>query len=150
MNKQSQKVSEDYRVSFNTTVLPEKVYEKIFDVSKWWSKRVEGNTKSGNIFIAGFKGGDWYKIKVEEDLNNKKIVWNVIDAEQVWHDKHKEWVNTKIIWEVLPLKNGSQVNMTHQGLVPEFECYEKCSVAWDFLLKESLFKYLTEGTGLPV
>ena len=39
--------------------------------------------------------------------------------------------------------------MTHVGLVPGIECYEDCEKGWDFYIKESLFKFLTEGKGLP-
>ena len=149
MEKKKSIKNQDYKTSLTTTFSPSEVFYKISDVSEWWSKLVKGNTKTDNIFVVSFKAGDWFKIKVEEDFINKKILWNVIDAEQTWLENRKEWVDTKIVWEIFPDKNGSQVTMTHLGLVPEFECYEKCSAAWDFLLKQSLYKYLTEGAGLP-
>ncbi len=150
MLNKSQKNNQDYASNFTTALPPKEVLTKISDVSKWWSKKVEGSSKPGNIFIASFKNGDWYKIKVENDVSNNIITWNVVDAEQTWHDNRKEWVNTKIIWEISPVKNGSYITMTHLGLVPEFECFDKCSAGWDYLLYESLRNYLTDGVGLPV
>ena len=149
MVNQSQKNTQDYKTSFIVTIPTKEVFNKISDVSKWWSKNVDGNTKSGNIFIVSFKSGDWFKIEVEEDYSNRKILWNVLDAEQLWLENSKEWVHTRIVWEISKENNCYKVTMTHLGLVSDFECYEKCSAAWDYLLKQSLYKYLTEGAGLP-
>jgi hypothetical protein len=39
--------------------------------------------------------------------------------------------------------------MTHIGLVPGVECYEDCKKGWNFYVGESLFRWMTEGKGLP-
>lgn len=41
------------------------------------------------------------------------------------------------------------VAMTHRGLVPGIECCDRCKKGWDFFVQKSLFKFLTEGQGLP-
>lgn len=142
--------SQDYHASLTTNITPKIAFEKISNVNEWWSLRFEGTTKIGDVFTVHFKSGDWYKIKIGTKLPNKKIEWNIIDSDQTWHEKRNEWNGTKIVWEISPVKVGSKVTMTHLGLIPEFECYNSCKKGWDYLLKESLFKYLTEGTGLPV
>ena len=40
--------------------------------------------------------------------------------------------------------------MTYAGLEPEFECFDRCSHGWDYLMQKSLLKLLNEGKGLPV
>jgi hypothetical protein len=39
--------------------------------------------------------------------------------------------------------------MTHIGIVPSVECYDSCEKGWDLYIKESLFKYINEGRGIP-
>ena len=52
-------------------------------------------------------------------------------------------------WEISAKKNATQISFTHIGLVPGIECYNGCEKAWNFYVKESLFKLLTEGKGIP-
>jgi hypothetical protein len=144
--------SQDYHASVTATILSKETFNKISQVSKWWSAAFEGSSSNvGDVFTVRFKkSGDWYTIRIDAMIPNQKIEWSVVDAEQTWHENRKEWVGTRIVWEIVPEKNGSKVTMAHLGLVPEFECYEKCKIGWDYLLKESLYKYLTVGTGTPV
>jgi Activator of Hsp90 ATPase homolog 1-like protein len=141
---------QDYHRSFTVSVTPQAAFEKISRASQWWVKDFEGKSDGPNdVFTVRFTSGDMYKIKVSEIILYKKIVWEVIDSYQGWHDNHTEWVGTKIVWEISPEKNGSKVTMTHQGLIPTFECYEKCKMGWDYLMQNSLSKFLTEDIGLP-
>jgi hypothetical protein len=43
----------------------------------------------------------------------------------------------------------TRIDFTHVGLLPGIECYNDCSKGWNFFIKESLFKFITEGKGLP-
>ena len=88
-----------------------------------------------------FKNGDWYTIKIVELIPGKKILWDVIDAEQTWHEDRKEWAGTNIVFEISPLKNGSKVTLTHSGLTPEAECYDKCKMGWDYLMQRRIQRY---------
>jgi hypothetical protein len=91
-----------------------------------------------------------YKLQIAEVVPNERMVWGVIDARQVWVKDPTEWVGTRIVWEISSQARGTQIDMTHIGLVPEIECYEKCTLGWDYLIKSSLSKFLTDNTGLPV
>ena len=143
--------TQDYRSSFTTKIPPQETFSKIDNVSKWWSTHFEGmSSKPGDVFTVRFSGGDWYTIRIEEMIPDKKIVWNVLDADQTWHEDRDEWAGTQIVWEISAEENGSMVTMTHLGLVPAFECYDQCKLGWDYLIQQSLYKYLTEGAGLPV
>lgn len=142
---------QDYHSSITADIAPEEVFDKISHVNEWWSTHFEGSSsKLGDNFTVRFSNGDWYKIKIDELTPGKKIVWNVTDAEQTWHEDRKEWAGTKIVFEISPLKNGSQVTMTHIGLIPEAECYNKCKVGWDYLMQKSLSMLLKENKGFPV
>ena len=141
---------QDYHRSITASVTPQAAFEKISRVSQWWAKDFEGKSDEPNdVFTVRFKNGDWYTIKIAELIPGKKILWDVIDAEQTWHEDRKEWAGTNIVFEISPLKNGSKVTLTHSGLTPEAECYDKCKMGWDYLMQRSLSKFLTEGIGLP-
>ncbi|HYB00648.1 MAG TPA: SRPBCC domain-containing protein [Ktedonobacteraceae bacterium] len=141
---------QDYHRSITASVTPQAAFEKISRVSQWWAKDFEGKSDEPNdVFTVRFKNGDWYTIKIAELIPGKKILWDVIDAEQTWHEDRKEWAGTNIVFEISPLKNGSKVTLTHSGLTPEAECYDKCKMGWDYLMQKSLSKFLTEGIGLP-
>jgi hypothetical protein len=141
----------DYQNSITTTLSPQEVLERISHVSLWWAKNVEGkSTEADDVFTVRFKNGDTYTMKVVEIVQNKKIIWDVIDSYQGWNEQHAEWNGTKIIWDIFPQKNKIVVQMTHVGLVPQFECFNACSQGWDYLLQRSLQKLLNDNEGMPV
>jgi hypothetical protein len=39
--------------------------------------------------------------------------------------------------------------MTHQGLVPEYECFEICRDAWTSYIQNSLHDLIVTGKGQP-
>ena len=127
------------------------MFDKISRVSEWWAKNFEGKSEEPNdVFTVRFENGDMYKVKVSEIIPNKKILWDVIDSYQGWHNDHTEWIGTKIVWEVFPMADSIEVKMTHVGLVPEFECFDKCSHGWDYLIEKSLLSFLNSNKGMPV
>lgn len=143
--------NQDYHSSITVSVLPKEAFDKISHVSDWWSLHFEGSSyKFGDTFTVRFKSGDWFTVKINELTPGKKIVWDIIGAEQTWLEKRNEWVGTRIVWNISQEKNSTKVSMKHLGLTPEFECYDNCKRGWDYLLKQSLYKYLVENKGLPV
>jgi hypothetical protein len=142
--------NQDYQGSFTANVSPSEAVEKISRIPEWWGKDFTGKSGEPNdVFTVKFSSGDTYKARVAEILPGNKVVWEFIDTYQGWVKNTAEWVGTKIIWEVIPQKEGVEVKMTHLGLVPELECYDQCTKAWDYLLQESLAKLLNEGKGGP-
>lgn len=140
----------DYHSNITTHSTPGEAFEKISRVSEWWAKDFEGKSeKPDDVFMIRFQNGDRYKMRVSESIPNTKITWDVIDCYQVWHDKHTEWVGTKIVWEVVPGTDGTEVKMKHVGLVPECESFDKCSLAWNYLMEISLPSFLNSGKGIP-
>jgi hypothetical protein len=143
--------NQDYQSSMTTHSTPEEAFDKISRVSEWWAKDFEGKSEEPNdVFTVRFQAGDMYKVKVSERIPNKKVIWDVIDSYQGWHNDHTEWVGTKIVWEVVPQTDSIEVKMTHLGLVPEFECFDQCSLGWDYLMGKSLLKFLDTNKGMPV
>lgn len=141
----------DYSASLKTNLTTKEAMDKISQVADWWAKDFAGKSESLNDeFTVRFKSGDTYTCKVTEIIPNKKNVWEVIDAFQGWHDKHTEWVGTRIVWDIASKNAVTEIKMTHVGLVPEFECFEACSQGWNYLLKQSLQNLLDNNKGMPV
>ena len=89
------------------------------------------------------------KQKLIEVIPGKKIVWLVTESKLNWieRDKH-EWTNTKMVFEITTKGDKTVLHFTHEGLVPEKECYERCVQGWDMVIKEWLFNFITDGKAI--
>ncbi|HET9850554.1 MAG TPA: SRPBCC domain-containing protein [Candidatus Saccharimonadales bacterium] len=142
--------SDSYSQIIKTSAVPSVVIDRISQVSEWWGRNFEGEaTEVGNEFTVRFQNGDMYKIKVAEIVPNRKVVWNVITAHQTWVKDPAEWVGTKIIWEVKEVPGGTEVHFTHEGLVPQLECFDQCAQGWAYLMNPSFMELLNTGKGRP-
>ena len=79
----------------------------------------------------------------------KRVVWDTLDCNLHWMKDKKEWKGTQIVWEILPVKDASRVEMTHVGLRPGIECFEDCRKGWNHYVKASLYRLIDEGKGDP-
>ncbi len=138
---------------FTATVMvdqtPVEAFEAIANVRGWWTENFKGASKSlDDVFSVQF-GETFVNFKIVESVPEKKAVWLVTDCNLHWLTDKKEWKGTQVVWEVAPVGAATEIVMTHIGLVPEVECFENCRKGWDFFVRESLFKLLTEKKGLP-
>ncbi len=125
------------------------IFEKISDVPGWWAQNFEGSAKKlGDKFTVRF-GETWVTFEISELIPGKKVAWDVIDCYLPWLNDKTEWTGTTVVFEVAEKDRGVVINMTHVGLVPSVECYDNCEKGWDRYIKESLFKFITEGKGIP-
>ncbi|MXV50133.1 SRPBCC domain-containing protein [Pedobacter sp. HMF7647] len=141
---------QDYSVSFLADLSPEEVFNSVNSVTKWWTRNLEGNSQNLNDeFTVRFDDIHMSKQKLTELIPYKKVVWLVTVSKLTFVDTMDEWTNTKISFDISERENKTQVDFTHHGLVPGFECYDGCSKGWDYYIKGSLYKLLTEGKGTP-
>ncbi|MES1223210.1 MAG: SRPBCC domain-containing protein [Bacteroidota bacterium] len=140
---------ENYNATIKINGTAQQAYKSINSVSDWWTRFFEGHSeKLNDVFTVRF-GETFIAIKIAELVPYKKISWHVIDCYKHWLKDKKEWKDTVMTWEISAEKNATQISFTHVGLVPGIECYNGCEKAWNFYVKESLFKLLTEGKGVP-
>jgi hypothetical protein len=140
---------QDYTVSIAVSASAQDTFKSINNVSGWWTTDFEGSSQRLNDEFTVHFGETWITLKIIELIPGKKIVWEVIDCYKHWLKDKKEWKGTTIIWKISAAENETQINFTHIGLVPGVECYKGCEGAWNFYIKESLFKLLAEGKGVP-
>ena len=139
---------------FTTTILvdqtPKEAFDAINNVRGWWSEEIEGSTdKLHNEFKYHYKDVHRCQMKLTEVIPNQKVVWYVMDNYFNFTKDKSEWKGTNIVFEITRTDNKTLVRFTHQGLVPEYECFEICKNAWTQYIEESLFNLITAGEGQP-
>ena len=140
---------------YTTTIVVDKpatdVFTAINDVRGWWQGEIEGSTdKLNDEFDYRMEDIHFSRQKVVELVPNKKVVWLVTDSNLSFTKAKHEWTGTKIVFDISELNNKTQVRLTHQGLVPTFDCYAGCSGGWTMLVQESLCSLITTGKGTKV
>lgn len=142
--------SQSYTATIEVANTPDDVFNHITDVSKWWSKDFEGCSANLNDeFVICHPGQHYSKQRLTEVVPGKKVVWLVTDSKLSWLEKDKEeWTNTKIIFEIILKGDKTVLHFTHEGLVPEKECYIRCTQGWDMVIKDWLLRFITSGKTL--
>jgi len=140
--------------NFTSAVLvdqsPEEAFAAINNVRGWWSGQIDGATDGLNEeFTYRYQDVHYSKQRITDFVPNKKVVWRVLDAYLNFTEDPNEWTGTEITFEVSKQGEQTEVRFTHQGLVPAFECYDKCSSAWGFYINNSLRRLITTGRGEP-
>jgi len=139
---------------FTTTMLvdqsPKEVFNAIKNVRGWWSEEIEGSTnKLHDEFIYHYKDVHRCTMELVELVPDKKLVWLVLDNYFSFTKDKSEWKGTKIIFDISVKNNKTQIRFTHEGLVPEYECFDICTNAWSQYIQQSLFSLITTGKGKP-
>lgn len=153
--------NQNYTATIEVTNSPHDVFNHITDVSKWWA-RSSGESLSGmqsefegqstqlhDEFIIRSGDRHYSKQRLMEVVLDEKIVWQVIESKLNWLEKNKnEWTATKMIFEISVEGEKTVLRFTHEGLVPDQECYERCERSWDVLIRERLFNFITKDHAL--
>ena len=129
---------------------PEQTFQAIKNISKWWSEAIEGNTdKVNDEFIYHYKDIHYCKMKLVEIVPNQKLVWLVLDNYFKFTKDKSEWIGTKLVFNISQKEDQTEMKFTHEGLVPQYECYEICREAWTNYIQNSLHSLITTGKGQP-
>ena len=142
---------------FQTTIELEKPSRDVFkaitdDLVKWWGGEdlTGSTTKLNDEFVIHHPGAHYSKQKLVEIIPDKKVVWLITESELSWLEKDKhEWTNTKLIFEITVEGDKTLLHFTHEGLVPEKECYERCAhEGWVVVINERLFNFINTGSAI--
>jgi hypothetical protein len=139
---------------FTSTLLvdetPTAAFNAIKNISGWWSAGIEGGTdKLNDEFIYHYKDIHYCKLKLIELVADQKVVWLVLDNYFKFTEDKSEWIGTKLVFDISQKENQTAIRFTHEGLVPQYECYEICREAWTNYIQESLRSLITTGEGKP-
>ena len=155
--------------SFTTTILveqtPPQVFNAIINPQAWWSEEITGGTSEvGDVFDYHFEDIHRTKMKLTEVVPGKKVVWLVLEnyfkrglfneagkaaKDDGFGSDKAEWVDTQVIFEITEKDGKTQLLFKHDGLVPDYECYDVCVNGWSHYIQESLYSLITTGKGQP-
>jgi hypothetical protein len=129
---------------------PEEVFAAIEDVRAWWGAGIEGTSRAvGDVFRYRYEELHDSTQQLVERIDGEKLVWLVTDAHLSFTKDHAEWKGTRLRFDIARKDGHTEVRFTHEGLVPEVECFEACSKGWGFYVGQSLESLLTTGKGKP-
>ncbi len=128
--------NQHFRYSFTTSKNPGEVFAHIINPQNWWvglfGETIEGKSQDLNDEFS-FKAGDgvhYSNQKLMELVAGKKIVWLVTESNLSFLKNTNEWAGTKIGFDIETVGDKTKIIFTHDGLVPQMECYGSCSGAW--------------------
>ena len=134
--------TKNFTYSFTSSKKPEEVFELLSHIEQWWSGQYDETIKGKSLkvndeftFRAG-AGAHYSKQKLVELIPRKKIVWLVTDSKLSFINDTGEWIGTKFCFDISTDNNKTKVIFTHDGLVPEIECYDACSSGWTQYLEQ--------------
>ena len=141
MKKQS------FQYNFTTSKKTNEVFTHLIDPRNWWvglfGETIEGKSNHINDQFS-FRAGDgvhYSNQKLTELVTDKKIVWLVTESNLSFLKNTNEWAGTKICFDVEKEREKTKITFTHDGLIPQIECYGGCSSAWTQYL-QNLEEYL--------
>jgi len=144
-------MAKDFTTSFTVDQSPAEVFEAINNVRGWWQGEVKGNTRNvGDEFTYQMAEFHFTRQRVVEMVPGERVVWLVTESRINFVEDKKEWLNTKIVFDISTVKDKTRLDFTHEGLVPTIECYGGCSGAWEDLIGKSLLSLITTGKGVDV
>jgi hypothetical protein len=124
-------------------------FDSINNVTAWWTANLEGGTSAlNNEFVVQFGDVHFSRQKIVEMIPAKKVVWLVTESRLNFVADVQEWTGTRIIFDVISENGITYIRFTHEGLVPQVECYDACSGAWSQYMV-SLQQLINTGKGEP-
>jgi uncharacterized protein YndB with AHSA1/START domain len=140
--------------SYTTTITVDRpareVFDAINDVRSWWNEDLTGETdRVGAEFVHEVAGIHRARMQVTQLVPGKTVAWRVLENWMSFIDDQREWVGTEIRFDLTDTDDGTEVRFTHVGLVPDYECFDVCDVAWSFYIHESLRGHIATGAGQP-
>ena len=119
------------------------------ELGEWWGHQDRSIEKKDLVFKVSW-GEPWYQFMVTDYKENELMIWECIDANQIipgLSGVEKEWVGTQIHWNLTAIStDNTLLHFKHQGLVPDFLCFDFCSKSWEHFLKERLLTYLARNS----
>jgi hypothetical protein len=128
--------TESFTCSFDSFRSPEDIFQLLINIEEWWSgvyeETIAGKSHKLNdefTFQAG-GGAHYSQLKLVELVASKRLAWQVTESNLSFLKNSSEWNGTKIIFSLSKEGNSTRVTFTHEGLVPQIECYKSCAGAW--------------------
>jgi uncharacterized protein YndB with AHSA1/START domain len=150
VNQAREMSNQNFTTSLIVDQSPEEVFAAVNDVRAWFASDIQGSAdKVGDEFVFQYKDQHRSTQKVTELVPGQKVVWHVTDSQLNFVEDKDEWTGTDIVFEIARQGDKTELQFTHVGLVPAFQCYSDCSEGWGFCVNQSLFNLISSGKGQP-
>lgn len=121
-----------------------KVYETLTTaegLSEIWTNELVISNQIGFINEFRFGSNDTTKMRIEELIADKKVVWQCIDSDP-------EWIGTTISFDIQEKNGKSFITLRHTNWKEVTPFYRSCNYNWAIFLY-SLKSYCEDGNGMP-
>ena len=140
----------NFTATISVDQTPEEAFAAINNVRAWWSGEIEGETNHLSAeFTYRYKDVHRSKLRIMELTPGRKVVWHVLDSQLNFAEDKSEWNGTDIVFEIARKDGKTEVRFTHVGLVPQYECFDRCCSAWGTLINANLRKLIASGKPQP-
>ncbi|MEV0802062.1 SRPBCC domain-containing protein [Kribbella sp. NPDC050281] len=140
----------DFTTTATIDRAPAEVFAAILDTRSWWNEAIEGATSHrGDEFGFEVHGLHRTRIRVTDVIPDKRVEWLVLENAFEFIEDQTEWLGNRMVFELKPAGDACTLSFTQFGLVPDYECYEVCSSAWTFFIRDSLRNLIEKGKGNP-
>ncbi|MEP2473303.1 MAG: SRPBCC domain-containing protein [Paracoccaceae bacterium] len=146
----------NYEKTIDVRATPDQVYRALTtEMNRWWTTQTEGSLISvGDKLKVDFPPNNGHWTFEATALSPGEIVeLKCIDAHHVVAGQpaeiEKEWLGTRLRWQIAGYGGRSKVEFEHQGLTPKLHCYDICNEGWGYFFANSFAAYLNTGTGAP-
>jgi NAD(P)-dependent dehydrogenase (short-subunit alcohol dehydrogenase family) len=141
---------QDFTTSLVVDQSPGEVFAAVTDPRAWWSQSIEGGTAQvGDEFLFAVAGVHESRQRLVEVLPDQRVIWLVTEADMSFLEHRDEWVGTRIVFDIAEEGDRTRLTFTHEGLVPQAECYDACMPAWTLYVEHSLRRLIETGAGDP-
>ena len=122
----------NYQNSLVTSAIqPEILAALTTQICDWWTEDFSGSAKGvGDEFTVRF--GNTFKTFVVTELSSTRVAWKCLDSYIDMPDLNKkdEWKGTTIHCGIGSDGQQNNLQMFHEGLTPEIECFDVCQQGW--------------------
>lgn len=133
-----------YRVAIEVAKSPSVVFDHITNLSNWWVEEfVGGELKLDSEFILKIGDEHFSRNKVIEFTSNKKFVWVTIESKR--NIDNFDWTGTKMIFELSPKGDGTQILFTYDGVIFDSD-HDRLKEICDYCIKSLLYNSLESFT----
>lgn len=136
----------NYSQNIKVSASSEKIFKAITSqLNDWWGRTDKSVSKIGDEFTTSF-GKAYWKFKILDYKENEILTWKCIAGEPEFN---AEWIDTTIYWNISSSEGMTKISFLHDGLIPEFKCYDICAPTWDMFITQSLKMFVETGKGNP-
>ena len=110
---------------------PEKVYEALTTqtgLQNWWTTDTAAKPEVGSIAEFGFNNrATVFRMRVAELKPHQRVVWECLGDMD-------EWVGTRLVWELRPNDNFTDLRFTHANWRSTEGWFAMCNSTWGELM----------------